>query len=144
MRVFLDTNVLVSAFATRGLCADVLRTVLSEYELVTSEVILAELERVLSEKLCLPRSHVNEIVELLKQQVVVSAPATTPSLDLRDEDDLLVIASAIAAQAELFVTGDSELLSLDTDNLSFQIVSPRQFWSLLAAKKTAREGSPTR
>lgn len=32
MRVFLDTNVLVSAFATRGLSADVFRLVLAEHE----------------------------------------------------------------------------------------------------------------
>ena len=37
MRVFLDTNVLVSAFATRGLCADVLRHVLADHQLAASE-----------------------------------------------------------------------------------------------------------
>ena len=31
-------NVLVSAFATRGVCADVLRVVLAEHTLVTGEV----------------------------------------------------------------------------------------------------------
>ena len=31
MKVFLDTNVLVSAFATRGLSADVVRLLLTEY-----------------------------------------------------------------------------------------------------------------
>ena len=50
MRVCLDTNVLVAAFATRGLCADVLRTVLAEHELVIGDVILDELRRVLSTK----------------------------------------------------------------------------------------------
>jgi hypothetical protein len=34
MKVMLDTNVLASAVATRGLCADVLRAVLAEHELV--------------------------------------------------------------------------------------------------------------
>ena len=47
MRVFLDTNVLVSAFATRGLCADVLRLILAEHTLVTGEVVLRELRRAL-------------------------------------------------------------------------------------------------
>ena len=41
MRVFFDTNVLVSAFLTRGLCADLLRLVLTEHTLVTSEGVLA-------------------------------------------------------------------------------------------------------
>tara|TARA_Y100000590_G_C15710915_1_gene1010249 strand:+ start:1307 stop:1432 length:126 start_codon:yes stop_codon:yes gene_type:complete len=40
MKVFLDTNVLVSAFATRGLCADVMRVILTEHELLIGEVVL--------------------------------------------------------------------------------------------------------
>ena len=40
MRVLLDTNVLASAAATRGLCADVLRVVLAEHELVVCRQIL--------------------------------------------------------------------------------------------------------
>jgi len=32
VRVFFDTNVLVSAFATRGLSADLLRLVLTEHD----------------------------------------------------------------------------------------------------------------
>ena len=47
MRVFFDTNVLVSAFLARGLCADLLRLVLTEHTLVTSEVVLAGLESML-------------------------------------------------------------------------------------------------
>ena len=44
MKVFLDTNVLVSGFTARGLCADVIRLVLAEHELITGEVILIEIE----------------------------------------------------------------------------------------------------
>jgi len=33
MRVFLDTNVLVAAYATHGLCEDVFRVILAEHEL---------------------------------------------------------------------------------------------------------------
>ena len=39
MRVVFDTNGLVSAFLERGFCADLLRLVLSEHTLVTSEVV---------------------------------------------------------------------------------------------------------
>lgn len=44
MRIFLDTNVLVAALATRGLCADLLRVVLREHQLVLSAQVLTELE----------------------------------------------------------------------------------------------------
>lgn len=66
MRVFLDTNVLVAAFATRGLCADVLRAVLTQHDLLISEVVLAELRNVLPRKLGLPLATVQEIVSFLQ------------------------------------------------------------------------------
>ena len=50
MRVFLDTNVLASAAATRGLCADVLREVLTSHELLTSAQVLSELKRVFEDQ----------------------------------------------------------------------------------------------
>ena len=40
MKIFLDTNVLVSAYATRGICSDLVRFVLAEHELMTGEVNL--------------------------------------------------------------------------------------------------------
>ena len=49
MKVFLDTNVLVSAFTARGLCTDLFRYLLAEHEVMTGEVNLVELRRVLAE-----------------------------------------------------------------------------------------------
>ena len=49
MRILLDTNVLVAAFATRGLCLDILQLVLAEHRLVFGETIVEELERILAE-----------------------------------------------------------------------------------------------
>ena len=39
VRVVFDTNGLVSAFLARGLCADLLRLVLTDHTLLTSEVV---------------------------------------------------------------------------------------------------------
>lgn len=50
MKVFLDTNVLVSAFMARGLCADLFRYVLAEHEVLTGEVNLVEFRRILRHK----------------------------------------------------------------------------------------------
>jgi predicted nucleic acid-binding protein len=46
VKVFLHTNIFVNAYATRCLCADVLRLVLAGRELITAEVVLSELARV--------------------------------------------------------------------------------------------------
>ena len=51
MRVFLDTNVLVSAVATRGLCADVFREILSSHQLVVSAPLISELNKILHSKI---------------------------------------------------------------------------------------------
>ena len=54
MKIFLDTNVLVSAMATRDLCTDVLRKVLTSHHLVISPSLFTELRRVLRQKLQAP------------------------------------------------------------------------------------------
>lgn len=74
MRVFLDTNVLVAAFATRGLCEDLLRTVLAEHELVVSELVLDELGRVLLEKLRMPKTRVDSITSFIRGQADIVNP----------------------------------------------------------------------
>ena len=78
MRVFLDTNVLVSAFATRGMCADVLRVVLAEHSLVTSEVVLRELGRVQRKRIGLPAGAIKEIDKFLREHEVAPKP-TAPA-----------------------------------------------------------------
>ncbi len=130
MRVFLDTNVLVSAFATRGLCADLFRQVLGGHELIVGEVVIAELRRVLSAKLKVPAQVVAAVERLLREQTVVPKPAEPYPLALRDAADRWVLASAVAAGVEVLVTGDSGLLEI-ASQAPLPIVSPRTFWSML-------------
>jgi len=78
VRVFLDTNVLASAFGTRGLCADVLRLVLAEHEFVTGEPVIGELRWVLRRKFGVPIATVREIEALLREYRVAPAPKQCP------------------------------------------------------------------
>ena len=130
MRVFLDTNVLVSAFATRGLCADVLRHVLAEHVLVVGEVVLGELRRVLGSKLKLPSAIVEEIELFLREHEVVHRPKAPSTLEVRDPDDRWVLASAIDGHADILVSGDQDLLTLGSKS-PLAIVDPRGFWTLM-------------
>ena len=133
MRVFLDTNVLASAFATRGLCADVLRLVLAEHTLVTGDVVIRELERVLRSRIRLPRPRIDDIVAFLREHEVVPKPAAPSTLRIRDEDDLWVLASAVAGAADVLVTGDSDLLDVAAQ-APVKIVDPRGFWQLASSR----------
>lgn len=137
MKVFLDTNVLVSGFATRGLCADVIRLVLAEHELITADVVLTELKRVLKHKIQLPGELIQEILTFLESQTIQPKPTSPSSIPVRDEDDQWVLASALAAKADVFVTGDKDLLDVAHEVRGLTITDPRGFWNL--AKKRPRK-----
>jgi putative PIN family toxin of toxin-antitoxin system len=137
VKVFLDTNVLVSGFATRGLCADVIRLVLAEHELIMGEVVFKELERVLKRKINLPAEQIQEIIAFLKNQTVHPKPKSASSIPVRDEDDQWILASALAAKADAFVTGRKDLLDVAHEVGGLTITDPRGFWNL--AKKRPKK-----
>lgn len=131
MKVFLDTNVLVSGFATRGLCADVIRLILAEHELIIGDVVLREVERVLKRKIGLPTEQIQEILAFLETQTVQPKPKLPSPLQVRDEDDQWILASALAAKAEVLVTGDKDLLDVADKVGGLTITDPRGFWNLV-------------
>lgn len=130
MRVFLDTNVLISAFATRGLCADVLHTVLAEHQLVLGETVLTELGRVQRTKLGLPADLVDETLAFLRREAAVTSDVVDPGLSLRDPTDVPILGEALAAGAQVLVSGDRDLLDVGR-GAPLPIMSPRAFWDHL-------------
>jgi putative PIN family toxin of toxin-antitoxin system len=137
VKVFLDTNVLVSGFATRGLCADVIRLILAEHELFTADIVLTELKRVLKHKIQLPGEQIQEILTFLESQTVQHKPTSPSSIPVHVEDDQWVLASALAAKADVLVTGDKDLLDVVEQVSGLTITDPRGFWNL--AKKRPRK-----
>jgi putative PIN family toxin of toxin-antitoxin system len=132
MRVLLDTNVLASAVTTRGLCADVLREVLAKHELVVCSQIFSELRRILQSKFGMSSDLIKSFVWLLQQDTILSKPGSLPKINLKDKDDLGILAAAQSGGADVVVTGDRELQTLG-DFLGIKIMSPRQFWQELTA-----------
>jgi len=132
VKVCLDSNVLVSAFATRGLAADVLRVVLAEHELLVPQVVLDEVERVLREKLRVPPAVLAPARQVLESQTIVARPAALLPTPVRDPDDAWVLASAVAGGADLLVTGDADLLGVASQS-PIPILTPRAFWEQLRA-----------
>ena len=129
MRIALDTNVVVSAVATRGLCADLVQLVLLEHELVMGETVLAELQEVLSRKLKLPQTTIDDVESFLRRRaIVIAAEEQRPLRDL-DAVDAAVVAEALVALADVLVTGDGALLRVGGSPI--KIVSPRGLWDLL-------------
>ena len=134
MRVFLDSNVLVAAFATRGLCADVFRLAAGKHHLLIGEPVLDEVGRILESKFRMPKEARNEVLGVLHRFPVAAAAARPTRLGINDPDDEWIVACALAAAAEVFVTGDKALLVLRKIE-DMVIVSPRQFWTQTQAAR---------
>lgn len=131
MRVFLDTNVLVAAFATRGLCGDVLRTVLARHELLSSATVVQELTRTLVEKIRVPEATVREIAAFLRASAAFpDTPVGPPAVPVRDPDDAVILSEALALRADVLVTGDKDLLDAG-EVPGIRIVDPRGFWTVI-------------
>ena len=131
MRVLLDTNVLASAFGTRGVCAEIVEVVISEHRLLTCEPVLQELERVLSRKFRLPAPVVTGLLGLLESESELVPAAASRSISFKDPDDIPILACAIGGKADVFVTGDKALPDLGEIS-GIPILSPRQYWQRLA------------
>jgi len=117
-KLVLDTNIVVSALLWGGQPYQFIRAAAEgDIEIFTSEPLITELRNVLARphlarRLTQYRATVEQAVAQYGELTQCVQPQTTPRVVPRDADDDHVIAAAIAAQADLIVSGDSHLLSL--------------------------------
>ena len=131
MRVFPDTNVLFAALASRGLCADLLRALLTEHDVVIGVPVEVELRRNLLRKLRMPPERVELVLGFLSDlEHAPSVPARLPRTPRIDAADAGILACAAHAKADVLVTGDRALLTLGA-HAGMPIVSPRELWMRL-------------
>ncbi len=133
MRVVLDTNTLVSALLSphgppRRLLDDARA---QAFELYSSPVLMAELLDVLSREKFAQRLAAAGLTSLgivgeIRRLAVMAAPAEVPRVVANDADDDHVLACALAAQADLIVSGDKHLLGLGGHYHNIAIVTPAQ------------------
>jgi putative PIN family toxin of toxin-antitoxin system len=129
--VFLDTNVLLSGLLGTGLCARLLDTlVLTGQTLVIGEPVLVEFTNIARTKFQVPENDLTLALDWLSRHEVVATPAPMPLPEVPDPDDRPIIACALAAQADLFITGDQALLDLGTVQ-GLRLVSPRMVYERL-------------
>ncbi len=133
MIVCFDTNVLVSAIATRGICADILNVVVIEHRLLVGVTVLRELRQVLLQKLQVPAAVAEEMDAFLRLHATVIADAGSLELLELNSADRAVLAEAISGRADVLVTGDQDLLRVAA-RAPVKILTPRGFWELLRAR----------
>ena len=130
MKTILDTNVIIAAFASRGLCQAVFELCLDRCEIVLSEEILKEALMNLNGKIKLPLPQCETIVSYLRENCFISEIDYLEASFCRDQDDVHILGLAQRSLAEYIITGDKDLLDL-VQYKSAKIVTPREFWTLL-------------
>ena len=133
MRVVLDSNVIIAAYATHGLCHSLFELCLSGHTLVISQDILDEVSDKLQDKIQVPPKIVKEILSFLKKNAVLEQPASLPSGICRDPDDLKILGLAVGSHADCLVSGDKDLLAIGQIQ-GVAIVTPREFYARLQTK----------
>ncbi|MEO7190271.1 MAG: putative toxin-antitoxin system toxin component, PIN family [Vicinamibacterales bacterium] len=125
MIVVLDTNVVIAALVANGLCRELLHRAIRRRVLATSDALLDELDTTLRDKFDVTPS-VAAFLDLFRASIrVVEAKALSERV-CRDATDDVVLATAVAAEANTIVTGDQDLLVLGSYQ-GISIVSPRSF-----------------
>ncbi|WP_158926473.1 putative toxin-antitoxin system toxin component, PIN family [Acidisphaera sp. S103] len=129
VRAVIDTNVLLSGLLWHGTphrLVERIRT--GALTLVSSPALLAELAEVIGRakfQVILARSDTNaeQMLAQVRQLAEIVDPPPLPTPVNRDPDDDVVVALAVAAQADLIVAGDDDLLGLGA-YAGIRILSP--------------------
>jgi len=130
MKIILDTNVIIAAFASRGLCSAVFELCLDRFDVVLSEAILKEVSINLNKKIKLPLPQCNLILSYLRENCLLSETDDLDESLCRDKKDIHVLGLAQRSLAEYIITGDQDLLCL-VKYKKTKIVTPRGFWTIL-------------
>jgi len=127
MRVVYDTNVLVAAFLTEGVCAKLLgRARRKQLDLMISPFILGEFENVLLRKFSASKEEIRSATKIILDAAQRVSHTPTLSGICRDPDDDRILSCALSARAEYLVTGDNHLLQLKEFH-GIKILTPAAF-----------------
>ena len=112
-KVVLDTNIVISAIGFGGKPRKVLLLIINkQVQGITSSILLAELQDVISKKFPLLASKYEKILKLIKRKTKLVKPTVSLHI-VKDEPNNRVLESAVAGSCHYIITGDKELLRLN-------------------------------
>ncbi len=129
MKIVFDTNVLLSSLLFPGFSTKVYDFCAAQYNLISSNWILEELEEKLTGKFKLSDEQAERYLSLLHERMAVVYPFNELPTICRDADDNHILQVADYIKADYIISGDKDLLVLGNYEQT-KIVSPRQFYDL--------------
>jgi uncharacterized protein len=126
VKVVCDTNVLIAGLVADGLCRDIVKRRIPSVDVFTFQALLDELYDKLRDKFEVEPKELPILAAYREKVILVSPLALSTKPVCRDPDYDEVLATAIAANADIILTGDNDLLVLKEYH-GIRILSPRQF-----------------
>jgi putative PIN family toxin of toxin-antitoxin system len=128
VRVVADTNVLISALLFGGVSDQVfLAGLRGEIQLITSDPLLKELERVLKNKFKLDVHFVREVIDEVRNVAEVVEVSFHIDVISHPDEDNRVLECAVDGRADFIVTGDTRHILPLKEYRGIKILSPSEF-----------------
>lgn len=134
MKFVLDTNVLIAAFITSGICHEILEHIIRNHKLVLSDFIVNEFKAKLLSKFRYTEKEIDEALNLLltRAEMVKVSPLQTRISPDPDDDNIL--ATAASGKCDCIISGDKDLVHLSQFQ-DIRIIRPSEFWRFEATFK---------
>ena len=118
MRVMLDTNIIVSAGVFGGAwTSNLTLRIADEHSLVLSSVVIEELREVVAQKFPSKASVLEQFLKRLSYEIAYTPIEIDEDIypEVRDKNDYPILASAIIADVDVFITNDKDFDPIDID-----------------------------
>ena len=126
----MDTNIWISALNFGGKPAQILKiAVIKQIRLYCSQTLFAELLGVLRKKFDYSDGKIKEVEVLFKKRVKFREPRINLNVIKTDPSDNRVLECAFETEADFIVSGDKDLLNLESFR-DIRIVGPAEFFKI--------------
>ena len=123
MKVFLDSNVWLSAVVFPGMCSELLLELDARGHRLLTTALVREEVRAVRERKFQRHAAALERFDALWACAQCEPDVTDPA----DDADARLVAAAFEAGASMFITGDQRVLGWDPQG-GMRVLSPRQAW----------------
>jgi putative PIN family toxin of toxin-antitoxin system len=127
MRVFVDTNILISTFISSGLCDEIIGHCAEIHEMIICEQVEKEALRIFKKKIKFTQAEIREFETFVTTFLMKAPDEKLKKPVCRDKDDDTILATAAKQKVDCILTGDKDLLVLE-EFQKIPIISPKEFW----------------
>ncbi len=111
-RVFIDTNIFISAYFWPGNERNLVRIPQKNIKYYTSQQVLDEIKGVLKEKFNININDIKDYISKILSKLIIANPDSESQVIVRDEKDTDILKSALSENCTFLITGDKDLLTL--------------------------------